>query len=183
MTRECTGVCVYRMACRFLSLLLSPTNYPPPFEQTDKSQIHLAIFKAGVPTSSCECAPASAHTAPLRTRLGSRAGSLSAHPAAARAPCALPPSLSPPVPREQVFFGRSRWIQLACTAAPCSCEKWPLSSCAGHRLRPQPRSGLYSRLSPWLCPPSASTASTSSVVRVCVPGCGAMSCVAARPRR
>ena len=119
MTRECTGVCVYRMACRFLSLLLSPTNYPPPFEQTDKSQIHLAIFKAGVPTSSCECAPASAHTAPLRTRLRSRAGSLSVHPAATRAPCALLPSLSPPVPREQFLraFTMDPTGMHRCTAA------------------------------------------------------------------
>ena len=34
-----------------------------------------------------------------------------------------------------------------------SCEKWPRIRCAGHGLRPQPRLGLCSRHSPWLCPP------------------------------
>ena len=117
MTCECTGVCVYKMACRrsLSRVHCRLTLSPPPFDRQTKALSHFKGGGRGRPSGEC---PASAHTAPLCTRLGSRAGSLSAHPAAARAPCALPPSLSPPVPREQVIFGRSRWVQLACTAAP-----------------------------------------------------------------
>ena len=182
MTCECTGVCVYKMACRrSLSRHRSPDTIPPPFDRQTKALSHFKGGGRGRPSGEC---PASAHTAPLCTRLGSRAGSLSAHPAAARAPCALPPSLSPPVPREQVIFGRSRWVQLACTAAPQLVRE-----VAAHIMR-RPSAPAAAPPRPLQPPqplaltPLASTFETpGSLGRVCLPGCGALSCLAARPRR
>ena len=159
----------------------SPYNIPPRLNRQTKAHSH---FSSALGDVQGECAP------PLRTlRLCARdldhAQALSPRTrTAARAPCALPPSLSPPVPREQVFFGRSRWIHLACTAAPYSCEKWPLSSCrrpsapAVASPRPlQPQHPLA------LAPLAGLENAGSHLAGFCLPGCGALSCLAARPWR
>ena len=139
--------------------------------------------KADPTSASGECAPASAHTAPLRTRLGSRAGSLSAHPAAARAPCALPPSLSPPVPREQVFFGALLGRLWHAPLHPARVRSGRSAHAPAIGSGRSPASAFATATAPGSGPPRGAQKRWCTWQGFCLPGCGALSCLAARPRR
>ena len=120
--------------------------------------------------------PASAHTAPLRPRLGSRAGSHSAHPQ----PRVLPVRCHHRSALPSLANRFSQWIHLACTAAPSSCEKWPLAHApaigSGRSLAPAfaaaaapgsgPSRGARKRWFTWqgfACPVAAACASCECV--------------------
>ena len=156
MTCECTGVCVYKMACRrSLSRVRGCRLTLSPPLLTDR-QKHLAISKAAVGDVLRASAP------PLRTlRLCARdldhAQALSPRTPQPRVlPVRCPHRSALPSLVNRLSSGAPDGSNWHAPLHRSSCEKWPRISCAGHRLRPQPRLGLCSRHSPWLCPPPAS---------------------------
>ena len=114
-------VCVYKCIKWPVDLITGVTKqYPPPL--LNRQAGTLSVFKRRSRAFG-RVSPASAHTAPLRPRLGSRAGSHSAHPQ----PRVLPVRCHHRSALPSLANRFSQWIHLACTAAPSSCEKWPLA--------------------------------------------------------
>jgi len=110
---------MYKMACGS-NHWGHQTISPPPL--LNRQAGTLSVFKRRSRAFG-RVSPASAHTAPLRPRLGSRAGSHSAHPQ----PRVLPVRCHHRSALQSLANRFSQWIHLACTAAPSSCEKWPLA--------------------------------------------------------
>ena len=116
---------MYKMACgsnHWGHQTISPPPFETPSLYTTGRQVLKPVFKRRSRAFG-RVSPASAHTAPLRPRLGSRAGSHSAHPQ----PRVLPVRCHHRSALPSLANRFSQWIHLACTAAPSSCEKWPLA--------------------------------------------------------